>query len=91
MTREELKKLKEDQARVKEGEKLLSKIEKLKAFLQDVNKSKLKIVYTPPGKYELKDLSSLTGEDLVKNRIIGDIILAVRDEIFRLEEEFDKL
>lgn len=91
MTREELKKLKEDQSRVKEGEKLLAKIEKLKAFLKDANKSTLRVVYTPPGKYEQKDLGSLVGETLIKNRIAGDIVLAVRDEIFRLEEDFEKL
>ena len=85
----------EELERLEKGKKLMQKITRLKEFLADLDKTEIGIIYTPPaskGRYpKPTNLVDLVGKDFMNDRVKGDLVLAVREEIVKLEEEFNTL
>lgn len=85
----------EELERLDRGKKLMQKISKLKEFLADLDKTEIGVIYTPPpakGRYpKQSNLVDLVGKDFINDRVKGDLVLSVREEIVKLEEEFNAL
>ena len=85
----------EELERLEKGKKLMQKISKLKEFLDGLDKTEISIVYTPPpakGRYaKTSNLIDLVGKDFMNDRVKGDLVLSIREEIVKLEEEFNSL
>lgn len=85
----------EELERLDRGKKLMQKISKLKEFLADLDKTEIGVIYTPPaskGRYpKPTNLVDLVGKDFINDRVKGDLRLSVREEIIKLEEEFNAL
>jgi len=84
MTKEELE-------RLDKGKRLATKISKLREFLEGIDKKEITVTFSS-GRYARNtSLATITGQDFINNRVVGDIALAVREEIVKLEEEFSNL
>ena len=85
----------EELERLEKGKRLMQKISKLKEFLADLDKTEINVIYTPPAgksRYsKASNLMDLVGKDFINDRVKGDLMLAVREEIVKLEEEFNSL
>lgn len=85
----------EELERLEKGKRLMQKISKLKEFLADLDKTEINVTYTPPAgknRYsKASNLMDLVGKDFMNDRVKGDLMLAVREEIVKLEEEFNSL
>jgi hypothetical protein len=85
----------EELERLEKGKRLMQKISKLKEFLADLDKTEISVIYTPPAgknRYaKASNLMDLVGKDFINDRVKGDLMLAVREEIVKLEEEFNSL
>lgn len=84
----------EELERLGKGQKLQNKISKLKEFLQEIDKININITYhssKKPSYAAVSNLEALVGKEFINDRVKGDLILAIREEIIRLQEEFDSL
>ncbi len=84
----------EELERLGKGQKLQNKISKLKEFLQEIDKIDINITYyssKKPSYSAASHLETLVGKEFINDRVKGDLILAIREEIVRLQEEFDNL
>jgi hypothetical protein len=85
----------EELERLEKGKRLMQKISKLKEFLADLDKTEINVIYTPPAgknRYaKASNLMDLVGKDFMNDRVKGDLMLAVSEEIVKLEEEFNSL
>jgi hypothetical protein len=87
----------EELDRLKQGERILQKINKIKEILAEFDKTGVRMILIPPNgkvkgliKGEL-NLELLTGKEFVDDRVKGDLSLSLREMLVSLEEEFKKL